>query len=146
MAKTKNRVTVAKHRAEQAKEKKEDEIVKNRVSKARKRQIDRSKVEYKEALKTHEILEGSYIVNDLKDTDDSIGEMDHICQYCSALKFEKETSLTCCLNGKVNLERFPTPPPEINKLLKANTVSGWVFRENSRSINIDVYYFTIKLL
>ena len=143
MANTKNRV--AMHRANQAKVKKDDALVKNRVRNAIKRQNDRTKVEYKEALKTQVILEGSYKVNDLKDTDDSIGEMEHICKHCSALKFEKETSSTCCLNGKVNLERFPTPPPEINKLLKANTVKGKVFRDNARSINNAVCLTSIKV-
>ena len=58
--------------------------------------MKRTSVEYKEALRSDEILEGSYKVPDLKDTPDSIGSMEVVCQYCSALKFKKETASSCC--------------------------------------------------
>ena len=61
--------------------------------------------------------------------------MNVVCQFCSALKFKKEAPSTCCLGGKVSLEKFPNPPLEIDTLFKSSTIEGKVFRENARSIN-----------
>ena len=81
---------------------------------------------------------------DLKDTDDSIGEMATVCQYCNAYKFKNETASTCCNNGKVILEKLPQPPEQINKLWHDNTPEGKLFRQNSRSINNAVCLTSIK--
>ena len=106
---------------------------------------ERTSVVYKEALRSEEILEGSYKVPDLKDTTDSIGSMDIICQYCDAKKFKKETASSCCSDGKVMLDRFPTPPPYIDNLWHADTPEGRLFRENARPINNAVCLTSIKV-
>ena len=84
-------------------------------------------------------------VLDLKDSPDSIGEMDVVCQFCKALKFKKETPSSCCCSGKVLLESFPKPPPEINELWHDNTAEGRLLRENARSINNAVCLTSIKI-
>ena len=90
-------------------------------------------------------MDGSFVVNDLKDSDDSIGKMTLICQYCGALKYKKETSSTCCGNGKVSLDPFPKPPKELNDLWHANTPEARLFRENARSFNNAVCLTSIKV-
>ena len=117
----------------------------NKANMSKKRSKQRSTVGFKEALKSKEVLIGSHEVVDLKESNDSIGNMKAICQYCDALKFKKETSSTCCGNGKVLLDPFPVPPPEINNLWHANTTEGRVFRENARSINNAVCLSSIKV-
>ena len=86
--------------------------LKNKMSKAK----NRTAVQYKEGLRSHEILKGYHIVLDIEDSENNIGKMDVACKSCGALKFRKETSTTCCNNGKVVLEFFPQPPEELNKL------------------------------
>ena len=105
----------------------------------------RSSVQYKEALRSMEILKGNYKVFDLHESPDSIGLMDVICDYCGALKFKKETSSTCCGNGKVLLEPFPKPPLELDKLWHGDTAEARIFRENARSINNAVCLTSIKV-
>ena len=105
----------------------------------------RTSVCYKEALNNKEILEGSFAVPTLRNSNDTIGEMDVPCQYCGALKFAKETASTCCSNGKVNLDPFPLPPDEINKLWHAETTEGRLFRENSRAINNAVCLTSLQV-
>ena len=85
------------------------------------------------------------MVTDLEDSDDKIGNMVVVCQYCGALKFKKETSSTCCGNGKVVLDPFPVPPAEINKLWHGDDTEGRIFRENSRAINNSVCLTSIKV-
>ena len=58
-------------------------------------------------------MDGIILVTDLSQTPESIGQMTHVCEYCRALKFKDETSSLCCPNGKVALEPFPQPPPEL---------------------------------
>ena len=122
-------------------EERQKELDKDRKRKAGKH----TTVDYKEALNSQDILEGSYSVPDIKDTFDNIGEMNVVCQYCYALKFQNEPPSTCCLNGKVILERFPNPPAEIDKLFKANTDEGKLFREHSRSLNNAVCLTSIMV-
>ena len=98
----------------------------------------------KEALMTDEISAGTHPVPNLKDTTDSIGKMDTICQYCRALKFKKETGSTCCSNGKVHLDPLPQPPEQINKLWHDDTPEGRLFRQHARSINNAVCLTSIK--
>jgi hypothetical protein len=80
-------------------------------------------------------LSGEQIVLELKDTDNAIGSMNVICEFCIARKWKGETPTHCCNNGKVNLTQFPDPPQEIQKLLKDNNVESKLFRENTRSFN-----------
>ena len=141
----KNQKWKANVKASQSADQKKEECGKNTERIARQRQKARTKVTYKEALRSKEIMDGNYGVADLKDSDDKIGEMDVICQYCSAQKFKKETSSTCCGNGKVLLDSFPTPPPSLNKLWRSNDAKGRVFRENARVINNAVCLTSVKV-
>ena len=90
-------------------------------------------------------MNGVYVVSDLIASDDAIGKMEFICQYCGALKFKKETASTCCNNGKVFLDLFPQPPEELNNLSHADTPEARVFRENARSINNALCMASIKV-
>ena len=126
----------------------EERIKENSKAKKRmtqKRKSSKSSVFPFEALNSHEILDGSYCVPDIKDTDDNVGNMDTLCPYCQALKFKKETSTTCCSNGKVLLDRFPKPPTEIDKFWHKNTVEARLFRENCRSINNAVCLASLQV-
>ena len=136
----KNKERMATSRAEQSEDKRQEVNTKARQRAAK----QRTKVVYKEALNSQEIMDGSYPVFDLKDTDDSIGEMSTVCQYCNAFKFKKETASTCCNNGKVILEKLPQPPEQINKLWHDETPEGRLFRQNARSINNAVCLTSIK--
>ena len=80
----------------------------------------------------------------LQDSEDNIGQMNSVCQYCNALKFKRETASTCCNNGKVILEKLPQPPEQINTLWNDDTPEGRLFRQNSRSINNAVCLTSIK--
>ena len=101
-------------------------------------------VDKKEGLMSNAILTGAHTVPDLKDTDDTIGQMETVCQYCGAFKFKKETGTTCCSNGKVYIDPLPQPPELINKLWHENTPEGRLFRQNARSINNAVCLTSIK--
>ena len=142
--KAKNTASKANKRADKSPGERNEAKEQDNERKSRKRQNARTKVCFKEAQRTDEILDGSYVVKDLKDSDDNIGDMDTVCQYCSALKFKRETSSTCCGNGKVMLDPFPVPPPEINNLWHADNTKGRVFRENSRPINNAVCLSSIQ--
>ena len=127
-------------KAQQSEEKNKDIADKDRKRKSG----QRTKVAFKEALKSQEILDGSYEVLALQDSEDNIGQMNIVCQYCNALKFKRETASTCCNNGKVILEKLPQPPEQINKLWHDETPEGRLFRQNARSINNAVCLTSIK--
>jgi hypothetical protein len=141
----KNRERDATTRAGQSSAEKNEANVKACERMSRQRHKARTKVSYKEGLRSQEIMDGSYLVPDLENTDDKIGDMNIGCEYCGALKFKKETSSTCCGNGKVILDPFPTPPPEINNLWNATDTEGRIFRENTRAINNSVCLTSIKV-
>ena len=105
---------------------------------------NRQKVEKKEGLRTQEILKGSHPVPDLKDSSDSIGHMEIVCNNCGAFKFRKETGSTCCSNGKVYLDPLPQPPEQIRKLWHEDTPEGRLFRQHARPINNAVCLTSIK--
>ena len=128
-------------RDNRSKEKEKEAREKNTNIKRRSRTV----VEYMEGLKSNEILKGVYKVFDIENTQDSIGKMDTICKFCRALQFKRETSSSCCNNGKVILEGFPKPPDPLNNLWFADTVEGRLFRENSRSLNNAVCLTSIKV-
>ena len=132
---------MARMRAAKSADKKKEDAAADRVRKSRKQ----TKVVHKEALKSKEIMEGSYVVNDLRDSDDSIGKMDIVCQDCGAWKFRKETASTCCGKGKVLLDPFPQPPEELHNLWHDNTSEARLFRENARSINNALCLTSIKV-
>ena len=135
----------ARSRDTQSAEKKEGAKDKNKAEQAKHRAKQHTKVQSKEAMKSQEILDGTYEVKDLMETEDTIGKMDKICKYCGAKKFQKETGSTCCGDGKVILELFPKPPNEIDKLWHANDAEGRLFRQHARSINNAVCLTSIKV-
>ena len=74
-----------------------------------------------------EILDGTYLVVDLHDSDDNIGRMENWCDHCNALKFKKKTGSTCCTNCKVVMPEFPRPPDELHRLWHENSAEGCLF-------------------
>ena len=104
-------------------------------------------VKFKEAMKSKEILDGSYLVEEF-----NIGAMDQECDFCGALKFRRETASTCCNKGKVlgptdesTMKPFPKPTPKINALWHDNTADGRLFRQHSRSFNNAVCMTSLKI-
>ena len=142
-AKEKHKTAMAKSREAQTSEEREAVNKKQQVAMAKLRQ-SRQKVEKKEGLRTEEILAGTHPVLDLKDSPDSIGNMEIVCNYCGAFKFRKETGSTCCSNGKVYLDPLPQPPDQIRKLWHEDTPEGRLFRQHARSINNAVCLTSIK--
>ena len=108
---TEERITIKQKqkaaRQEQMAEKRQTAKATQKVAMKILRKNRKTGVEKKEALLTDEIIDGSHQVADLKDTVDTIGKMDSVCQFCGALKFKKETGSTCCNNGKVSLDPLP---------------------------------------
>ena len=119
---------------------KEIERGKDRKRKAAKK----TTVRPKDGLRSKEILNGSFEVPLLEDTDDAIGTMSVECNYCGALKFPRETSSSCCLAGKVPLEPFPRPTSKILDLWVGDDQKSSLFRKNSRSINNAVCLSSLK--
>ena len=143
-AKAKDKEAHEKRRQEMTEEQQEQE---RRNTQAGMRQVRKSRqvgVGKKEALQTSEILAGIHPVLDLKDTADTIGRMEVVCNFCGALKFKKETGSTCCSNGKVYLDPLPQPPEQIRKLWHDDTPEGRLFRHHARSINNAVCLTSIK--
>ena len=141
----KERKRIAAKKENQSSEETKAQNAKDRKRMALQRNAKRTSVGYKDALNNNEILEGSFSVPNLLNSDDTIGRMNVICQYCRALKFAKETASTCCSNGKVKLDPFPLPPDEINKLWHAESTEGRLFRENSRAINNAVCLTSLQV-
>ena len=109
------------------------------------RQHNATKVQFKEGLKSEEILYGTYLVVDSVDSNDNIEKMDNRCANCQALKFKKERGSTCCSNGKVVLPEFPRPPEELHQLWHDNSPESCLFRQHARSINNAVCLTSIKV-
>ena len=82
-----------------------------------------------------EILNGDIYIEPLHESNDSIGEMEHECEYCGALKFKKENSRMCCLEGKVNLPSYPEPPEILKDLWLGHRKISEVFQNNARVLN-----------
>jgi hypothetical protein len=108
---------MAKARADQSAQKREASNSRSAAAMAKAQSKLKTKLKQKEALRSQEILQGRHKVLDLNNSEDTIGEMDNICEECGARKFRKETGSTCCNNGKVQIPPFPKPPKEINKTL-----------------------------
>ena len=75
-------------------------------------------VQPRDGLRAKEVLAGTLIVPFIGDTEDSIGNMDVECPYCSALKFKNEHPSLCCNNGKIVSQPFQKPPPPFMKLFR----------------------------
>ena len=74
-----------------------DEVLRDRSAARRGMAASRkySTAGFRDATRSQEILQGTFhVLLLLEDTVDTIGEMDHECDYCGALKFAKETPIT----------------------------------------------------
>ena len=111
---------------------------------AKRAQNIKTNVGFKDAMRSSEILEGTYHVPLLQDTDDDIGPMDIKCQYCGAFKFKGESPGSCCQGGKVAVEPFPEPPHQLQELWLGDGDDAKLFRQNSRYINNAVCLSSIK--
>ncbi|KAF2348375.1 hypothetical protein FHG87_020871 [Trinorchestia longiramus] len=60
--------------------------------------------------------------------------MDVRCQFCGALRFQRE-QLNCCLNGKVSLHPLQEYPENLRLLFDTNGAEGSNFRQNIRNYN-----------
>ena len=99
-AKAVNKAQQQEHRKGMTEEQQEQEKTNAQARMRRVRKSSQGGVEKNEGLLTSEILAGTHPVLDLKDTPDTIGKMEVVCNFCGALNFKKETGLTCCSNGK----------------------------------------------
>ncbi|KAF2368082.1 hypothetical protein FHG87_001166 [Trinorchestia longiramus] len=62
------------------------------------------------------------------------GAMDVRCQFCEALRFQRE-QLNCCHNGKVSLPPLQEYPKNLRLLVVADSAEGSNFRQNIRNYN-----------
>ena len=71
--------------------------------------------------------------------------MNLVCEHCGAYKFKAESAGMCCLQGKVRLPFFPTPPPVLQELWHGNSTDAKLFREHCRTINNAVCLSSISV-
>lgn len=64
-----------------------------------------------------------------------VGELNKECVYCGALKFNDESQGLCCLNGKIKLQVFTTPPEPVKSLLPETTHEPSDFSKKIRTYN-----------
>ena len=117
----------------------------DRLRKAKARSSQKSKLEKGDARRCQEIMSGKLKVSLLEETEDSIGLMNHECNYCGAFKFKDETPTTCCSKGKIQLTPFPRPPEPLMKLWSGTSTKALVFRQHSRQINNAVCLSSIQV-
>ena len=115
-----------------------------RLRNAATRQKKKTHVNFKDATRSQEVLAGLIQVPELSNTDDRTGSMNHVCPYCGALKFRRETPSTCCSGGKVVLTPFPCPPQPILELFVGQNDDAKIFRKHARSINNAVCLTSLK--
>lgn len=65
----------------------------------------------------------------------TIGQMNHVCQHCSALKFQKEAPGMCCANGKVNLPQLYEPSEPLRTYISGTNPLSIQFLNNIRKYN-----------
>ena len=110
---------------------------------ARNRQV-RTHVQFKDAMRSREILLGLIEVPQLHETEDYIGSMDHECPDCGALKFRRETPSTCCSGGKIHLTAFPPPPAPLMELFIGENEDARIFHKHARALNNAVCLTSLK--
>ncbi|KAF2356757.1 hypothetical protein FHG87_012486 [Trinorchestia longiramus] len=77
------------------------------------------------------------------------GAMDVRCQFCGALRFQRE-QLNCCHNGKVSLPPLQEYPENLRLLFDANGAEGSAFAFASFGANIkpppgpELYCFRLQ--
>ena len=65
----------------------------------------------------------------------SVGRMDTVCPFCSALLWPTERKSICCQMGKVSIPPFPQPPTILRELWTAGTYDAKMFRKHARRLN-----------
>ena len=69
-----------------------------------------------------------------------IGDMNHQCQYCGALKWVGERPGLCCSGGKVRLPILDGPPEPLSALLMGTDPESKHFLSNIRRYNTSLSY------
>ena len=139
-----NAVNMAAARANETAEETEIRNNQNALNMAATRNSKKSNVNFKDAMRTTEILDGSFIVKSLHETADRIGGMTIECNDCKALKFPGETPSSCCLEGKVALPHYPRPPEPLMELWTGTDDRSKVMRGLSRTLNGAVCLTSLK--
>lgn len=65
----------------------------------------------------------------------AIGDMDHECANCKALKFKNEPAGMCCATGKVQLPVIESPPEPLKGLLNGTHPDSNMFLKSIRTFN-----------
>ncbi|XP_066919234.1 uncharacterized protein [Clytia hemisphaerica] len=63
------------------------------------------------------------------------GAFNHVCEFCGALKFEKEDEFKCCSKGKVSLPQLEPFPPQLQHLFTDDSNEAKEFRKKLRIYN-----------
>ena len=140
---TRRRVQV--HRAQMTEERREEERQKTRRRVDDHQRLVKTKVDFKDGLRSQEILSGIFLIPTLENSADAIGLMNVKCDHCRALKYLKETPAFCCGNGKVVLSPYPRPPQELMDLWLGDESKARLFREHAKSINNAVCLSSIQV-
>ena len=130
-----NRIQTAAARTQETELERNARNEANRIQTAAGRNQKKTTVNFKDATRSQEILDGVIKVEPLHETNDKIGTMTMVCEHCGALMFPWETPSTCCGNGKVVLAPFPAPPQSLLELFIGQTEEAQIFRKYSRPLN-----------
>ncbi|XP_066913355.1 uncharacterized protein [Clytia hemisphaerica] len=76
----------------------------------------------------------AHIGNPLPD-EHYLGAFNHVCEFCGALKFEKEDEFKCCSKGKVSLPQLEPFPPQLQHLFTDDSNEAKEFRKKIRIYN-----------
>ena len=156
-------------RARQSEEKKKAELERNRLRNlmarsaesqeetARRLELDRlqhaearqrlneENLQLKKACHNSDIFSGNLFFPEISQSPESLGKMDFVCEHCGACKFRTESVGLCCLQGKVQLPKFPDPPPVLREYWHGNFPSAKLFRKHCRSINNAVCLTSLQV-
>ena len=109
----------------------------------------KSKVDRNDGLHCNEVLAGTMLLPDLSNSDDAIGKMDHVCQFCCAMKFRLETPNLCCNSGHIVVDPVPRVPQQCMTLYRPETdrdvARSKVFVKNIRSLNNGLCLSSLKI-
>jgi len=83
-------------------------------------------------------------VKPLHESPDALGEMNVICQHCSARKFKQEKPSLCCNSGKIMPTPFRSPPEEIKKFFFEDSPEGKLFRKMTRPLNNALCFSSVQ--
>ena len=109
------------------------------------RRVERTQTTMNDGLRNQDIQDGTFHVQRLEDSADSIGKMDIKCLECGAFKFKREPQGFCCSNGKVKTPPFPKPPALLSELWTSKGAQGNLLKKYSREINNAVALSSIKV-